>query len=341
MEIEKDEKQMKEKIKELCACYSLGDLQEEPQIVAGGLLHKMYRVVTNNGEYAIKVLNPDIMKRPEALQNMIHSEMVSNELKDSIPLIAAKNFQGKNILEFDGLYYVIFDWLEGKSVFSPDINIYHCEQIGRILGKIHAANIEVGSIEQNESSRELFAWNLLLEKAKKQTPECYMILKENLDDIFRWDRQVVDGWNEIARHQVISHRDLDPKNVMWRDEQPYIIDWEAAGFINPYQELIEVLNYWIKDESGEYDKEKFRAIMRTYKENVDIGNVNWEVVLGCSFDGMLGWLEYSIKRALGLEGTGTSEQQEGMQQIKETITELRRYEAQLELLKNWLKEAVV
>ena len=35
---------------------------------------------------------------------------------------------------------------------------------------------------------------------------------------------------------------------MWKNDVPYIIDWEAAGYINPYEELIQVLNYWIVDE---------------------------------------------------------------------------------------------
>ena len=89
------------KIYNLCNNYNLGKLINEPTVVTGGLMHKMYHVSTDQGEYAIKVLNPDIMKRPEALANMINSEKVSNSLLNIIPLVAAKTFNGKNILEFD------------------------------------------------------------------------------------------------------------------------------------------------------------------------------------------------------------------------------------------------
>lgn len=51
------------------------------------------------------------------------------------------------------------------------------------------------------------------------------------------------------------------------------------------------------------------------------------------FDGMLGWLEYSIKRALGMEGTDVKDRQEGTQQAKGTIWELKKYEKQMEQLK--------
>ena len=331
---------MMKRIKELCINYDLGKLIEEPKLVTGGLMHTMYHVSTDQREYAVKMLNPDIMKRPEALANMISSELVSNALSDVIPLVAAKTFDGKNIIEIDGAFFVVFDWLDGKSLFVPDISEYHCEQIGRMLGKIHAACIKPDTMSENHEIRDEYDWNMLIEKAKEGNSEICAVLHENLADIMRWDGNVVCGLRKAKSIQVISHRDLDPKNVMWKNDVPYIIDWEAAGYVNPFQELIEVLNYWIPDEAGKYDKEKFNALIQAYTENNDIGNVNWEVILNCSFDGMLGWLEYNLKRALGIEGTGMNDQKEGIRQTKGTISELKKYENQMGLLKDWIDEFV-
>lgn len=325
-----------ENIEKLCQSYRLGKVKSEPEMVTGGLMHKMYHVRTDEGEFAVKLLNPDVMKRPEALRNMINSEIVSNALKDVVPLVAAKCFDGKYIIELDGSFYVIFDWIEGKSIFVPDISEYHCAQVGRILGKIHAANIKVDSIEKSHDIRGEYDWKMLLEKAKPCNAECYSVLQENLADIMQWDNHVVSGLPEVSQDQVISHRDLDPKNIMWKNDEPYIIDWEAAGYVNPFQELIEVLNYWISDETGKYNKAKFDALMKAYTESMDIGNVNWDAVMACSFDGMLGWLEYSIKRALSMEGSDVKDRQEGMQQTKGTILELKKYENQIEQLKEWM-----
>ena len=125
---------------------------------------------------------------------------------------------------------------------------------------------------------------------------------------------------------------------MWNEYGPHIIDWEAAGYINPHQELIEVLNYWIQNESGEYDREKFNALMAAYSEHNDISDVNWKAVLYSSFDGMLGWLEYNVKRAIGLEGTGPNNQQAGIQQTVSTISELKKYENKIGQLKDWIYE---
>ena len=54
------------------------------------------------------------------------------------------------------------------------------------------------------------------------------------------------------------------------NDVPYIIDWEAAGYINPYEELIQVLNYWIVDENQNCNKEKFDALMNAYRSWIDV-----------------------------------------------------------------------
>lgn len=49
-------------MEKLMSGLGLGNIIKEPVCVNGGLLHKMYHVTTTDGEYAIKVLNPEIMK---------------------------------------------------------------------------------------------------------------------------------------------------------------------------------------------------------------------------------------------------------------------------------------
>ncbi len=50
------------KIDKLCKIYNLGNLKREPEMVTGGLMHKMYHVSTDQGEYAIKLLNHRIFQ---------------------------------------------------------------------------------------------------------------------------------------------------------------------------------------------------------------------------------------------------------------------------------------
>lgn len=335
---------MKEQIKKFCDTYQLGSVEAEPCAISGGLLHKMYRVETSQGVYAIKVLNPEIMQRPDALQNMINSEQVSHALAEVVPMVAAKEFDGKHVVEFEGIWFMVFDWLSGASVFAPEITKGHCAKIGRVLGKIHAVNVKIAGMEAKAEVRNVFAWEELLESwcrlnANKEVPsEGLEALKNFLPELLVLDKETVTALQQISSFQVISHRDLDPKNVMWQGEQPYLIDWEAAGYVNPYQELVEVLNYWITDANGAYDYEKFTALINEYAKSIDVKSADWNTVLKAGFDGMLGWLEYNVRRAAGLCGSGEEERQLGTQQVLGTIAELKRQKVQMEQLKNWLSE---
>ena len=47
----------------------LGKVFENPVQVAGGFMHRMFKAVTEQGSYIIKLLNPNIMKRPTAMGN--------------------------------------------------------------------------------------------------------------------------------------------------------------------------------------------------------------------------------------------------------------------------------
>lgn len=340
---------MKEKLESLCNKYGLGTVTNIPTQVSGGLLHKMYCVETTKGRFAVKVLNPDIMKRNEALHNTICAEKIAEkicasfeQMQDDVlrnaSIVVAKKMQDNHVLEMDGAYYMVFDWLEGKSVFAPDITKKHCEEIGRALGRIHAANIQIDGVEKEQTSRQAYNWDVLFYEAKKKNAECYEALKNVLTDLKHWDNGVISAWKELSQEQVITHRDLDPKNIMWVGTKPFLIDWEAAGYVNPHQELVEVINYWITDVNGAYDEAKFQALVNAYQENVRLKNVNWEAVLMSSFDGMLGWLEYSIKRAVGMEGSTDQDKIEGANQTVGTIAELIKYEEQMKLLMRWLKQ---
>lgn len=322
----------------LCNKLALGNIIITPVRVTGGLLHKMYHVITDKGNYAIKLLNPDIMQREYALKNMISSEEISNNLSTEIPLIVAREFDGKYVIELDDYFFIIYDWMDATSLFGNDIESCHCEEIGKVLGKIHFLDIDISSIKKESNVRDIFDWNYFLKESQKNNIVWCKVYEENIEKIILWDKNAISSLKALSSNQVISHRDLDPKNVLWKQGKPYIIDWEAAGFINPYQELVEVLNYWTVDSSGEYNKVKLMALLKEYRKLNEISDVDWDAVLCCSFDGMLGWLEYNIKRALGLEGNDSTNIKDGVEQLLSTINELNRYQLRMNSLKGWLNE---
>lgn len=342
----------------LCKKYALGKIQGEPLPVTGGLLHRMYHVVTDQGEYAIKLLNPDIMKRPKAMDNMINSERVAaliaayfaHGTADSMPVVAALKCGGQHLLstcpsapDEDHIpaadppqYALAYPWLNAHSLFAPEISVAHCQKLGCTLGRIHHADFQLEGMAPKASARPLYDWQGYLAMSREQEVPWLADYEAMLQNLSRWDRAAVDAMESVNSFQVISHRDLDPKNVLWQGTEPRIIDWEAAGYVNPYQELLEVVNYWGRDESGHYAPDLCRALLREYTQHMDLQKADWTPIFACSYDNMLGWLEYTLKKSLGLEGDGQARIQ-GPGQLLAAYGELRQYDAQTKILREFLQ----
>ena len=331
-------------IEQLMKTLSLGELHGEPKEVTGGLLHKMYHVETSVGEYAVKVLNGEIMKRPSALQNTINSEIIAAAFSSGIPVVAALKIQGQQVHELDGSFYMVFPWVEGKSLFPPDIAPNHCAVIGDLLGRMHARKLYLEGIEPEPAGMTIFDWDGYLQMAGQQEDrsEAWISLYESsLANIKQWNQAAYDAQISLAKNRVISHRDLDPKNVMWKDDKPFVIDWEAAGYVNPYQEFLEVLCYWADDgHDGLLDK-NLEALLSAYRKHISPEGADWDVVFAGSYAGTLEWLEYNIKRALGIEASDKEEIRLGKEQVEGTVRALHAYGGKIELLKDVLNRFFV
>lgn len=322
---------------DMCHHYDLGTLKSSPVPVTGGLLHRMFHVSTGKGGYAVKVLNPEIMVRPQALSNTILSEQIARQLADIIPASTARLIGGRAVLTFADRTFMLFDWLDGRSILPPLITTVHCEAIGRILGLIHQADITVEGVRRQPADRPPYDWTFYQSEAAKQQANWLPLLQESMHRLTRWDQRSIDGKQAISDDQVISHRDLDPKNVLWQDDQPWLIDWEAAGYINPRQELVEVINYWTVSPDGQYDPDRLNALYQAYVQSVDCQGVSWEPIFNCGYENMLGWLNYCLKLALGIEGSTLQDRQRGKEQIQQTLKDLGDYESRSDNLLQWLR----
>lgn len=327
--------------KKLCDILQLGEIVGMAKAISGGLLHRMYAIETTKGKYAIKALNPRIMLRPVAMQHFINSERIVSIASNNIPALPAKRFNGTFMQEIDKQFYLVFDWVDGKSLKSSEINIVHCEKIGTILADIHMTDFsKLGLINDVSDNEQSIDWNYYLEKGQENNIVWVDLLLEIIDKLYDWNAQANESAKQLASDMVISHRDLDSKNVMWSQDNPIIIDWESAGYTNPMQELTETATYWSENELGDIDKERFFAFIGGYKKRYGTLQANWRMVLVNGFLGKLGWLEYSLKRSLWIECTDVEEQKMGTDQVTGTINDIRRYADIISELEKWLNNEI-
>jgi thiamine kinase-like enzyme len=243
--------------------------------------------------------------------------------------------------EIDKQFYLVFDWVNGKSLKPNEINIANCEKIGAILADIHMTDFsQLGIMNDGSDNTQLTDWNYYLQKGQENNAVWVNLLLENIDKLYDWNAQANESAKQLAPDMVISHRDLDSKNVMWNQGSPIIIDWESAGYINPMQELTETAIYWSESETGNIDKERFIAFIGGYKKRYGTIQANWRIVLVNGFLGKLGWLEYSLKRSLWIECTDIEEQRMGTEQVTGTINDIKRYADMICETENWLNNEI-
>lgn len=327
-----------EQFEKLCNDLMLGEIVELPVAVTGGFMHRMYKLQTTLGTYVVKALNTEIMLRPTAMNNFINSERIANVAVGYVPALPAKVFNGNSIHEVDNQFFLVFDWIDGKVLKLNEIDTIHCQIIGGILSDIHTANFsELALVNNWSSDRQSTNWNYYLEKGQESNAEWTNLLFENINSLQAWNRTAIESTKLLSSEFVISHGDLDPKNVMWNRGNPILIDWESAGYRNPKQDLIETAMYWSENELGKLDKHKFLAFIAGYDKSQRTLQANWSMVLVNGFLGKLDWLEYNLKRSLWIECKDEEEQTMGTSQVIETIHSIRCYADNIVEVEAWLK----
>ena len=312
-------------IEELVSKCDLGILIEKPERVYGGLLNRMYKIVTNKGTYAIKLLNPEVMKRPDAKQNHIIAEAAANIAKEQgIRCLPAILFNGKAVQEISGYYFLIYEWFNGKAIEDKEITINKVKKVAKELAKLHQVDFGdlINSCSLHYNLNEV-NWNNYIDKIdNNDVKECF---KANIDKLYELDKKSIESLKRISENVLISHRDLDLKNVLWdENNEPVIIDWESTSLINPAMELIDTAWNWSGGQKF-FDIDKFKVFINTYKDNGGIIK-NLNDAIEADFKAKFGWLEYNLKRATGMECHDEEEKKLGEAEVIRTIEEINKYD---------------
>ncbi|MBQ2031819.1 MAG: phosphotransferase, partial [Lachnospiraceae bacterium] len=149
---------MNEKITKLMKRCGLGEVTAKITPVSGGLMHRMYKVRTDSGIYAVKRLNPEIMKRPTARENYAAAEALEARLEEArVPMVAALTLKGRKMQELDGEFFYIFRWQKGRITDANTVTAEQCRKAGELLGRIHAIDSRAAEPDAPELSTIDFA----------------------------------------------------------------------------------------------------------------------------------------------------------------------------------------
>ncbi|WP_026525427.1 phosphotransferase enzyme family protein [Butyrivibrio sp. MB2005] len=318
-----------ENIRALVEQCGLGTIEGEISPVTGGLMHKMYKVQTTTGTYAVKCLNPEIMGRPDALKNYSEAERLERILEENgIPVVAAlsfddctlNSFDDKKMLPVNGRYYYVFQWQEGSITDFDAITGEQCYKAGEILGRIHA--IDANNISPNEPVLSSVDFEALLDRAKSKDSVIAPQLEANLQLLKNAQNNLNEARKNLPAMRAISNDDMDPKNIMWHEGNPHVIDLECLGYSNPISSCLDLALQWAGTVNGKFNKDNLKAFFKGYLGAYDNGFRSYDELFGIAYT-WIEWLEYNIKRALGMVSDDADEIRLGEVETENTIKRIK------------------
>jgi thiamine kinase-like enzyme len=326
-------------ITSLCIHYNIGEPLGQPSPVTGGLLHRMWKLSTTEGQFALKILNPEIMSRAGVLSNYLLSERIAVAAASSgIPAVLAKTVNNDILTQVSGVNVMLFDWIEGAVLAPADCRAEHASRIGTLLHKIHHMKFE----EQHSAlwtSFEQEHLRVLTDEGLKTGMPWAQQVDTGFNDLLEWNEHYKRASIILNQNQCFSHRDLGPKNVVWKAGlHPYIIDWEAAGSTNPIMELLDAALSWSGIDSGKVNKETFITMISSYQKAGGTALIHVKEAFYGRMGSMLEWLEYNMRRSLRKDIFGESEQQLGNEQVLLTFSSLKEMSDNIEVWMEWIEE---
>lgn len=243
-------------IQEIFLKNDLGKVLESKQL-SGGEFNSVYKVVTDNGEYVIKIAPSKNVSVLTYEQNIVASEQFAleklcNNSYAKVPKVIASSDST------DKYSYLIIEFLEGKMLLSQKVSRDEYNDVmfslGKAVGEFHNAECDLG-------------FGYLQNGLKPTWKEAYYSMIDNIIEDAKKVRCNIPCFNEImnlidkcsyaldeVKTPSILHFDLWQGNIFVKDGRLFsIIDFERTILGDPVGDFIH-LDYIAPFD---FDKNKF------------------------------------------------------------------------------------
>ena len=190
--------------------------------VHGGAANRMYRLDTDRGSFAVKELNVVDRRSAYRVEDVFRLERAAFDAGVPMPEPISA---GPDIL--------VHRWVEGETVPEAPVSTEYAFEIGEILARIHALDVKwPREPVESMTSRD---WPELAERAVA-TGQPWADELAGQVETFVAIADFVNGC-ELPGPIVLTHKDIQPWNLLARDGRPVLLDWELSGRLDLSGEL--------------------------------------------------------------------------------------------------------
>ena len=276
--------------------------------VTGGWSNRMWRLDTNRGSFAVKEFNRfwDSPVWLPWLEQAWEVERTAWSIGIRLPVPVPNPATGGCLAEVPvpGAAHPatvrVHHWVDAVPLGPGPVPPPVAAWVGSTLARIHGLGIQPRdrSVLPTANSDEVAGWPELVGKAHAQGSPFAAAL-HGLTPTLQGIAALTQAAVAEGGAEVMSHTDVDQKNLLLRAGGPLLCDWDVCSAIVPRRELAEVALSMAGWTVGPPDPMVLRTVVEAYRgagghytrpAAVDLG-----VSLGVSVD----WLAFNVRRSLG------------------------------------------
>jgi aminoglycoside phosphotransferase (APT) family kinase protein len=260
--------------------------------VHGGFANRMYRLDTDQGSFAVKEMNTLDRRSVYHAEEVFRFERAA--FAAGIPMPEPISVSPDTL---------VHRWVEGETVPEEPVPISYAYEIGGILARIHALDVPWDAASPEEPAAR--DWPELAERATA-TGQPWAAELTARAETFQAIAHFVDTC-ERPGPVVLTHRDIQPWNLLAREGRPVVLDWELSGLLDVSGELGSTALSLAKGPGfDDIQPAVFHAVLDGYAAGggaLPPPGPSWFVFL---IGGWLGHMRWNLLRCLaGVEaGTG-------------------------------------
>jgi Ser/Thr protein kinase RdoA (MazF antagonist) len=274
-------------LQSIFSAYQLGESIEPPIAIRK---NRVWKVCTEKGFFKIKNV------LPSEFENVIQGDQIANHFqKKRIPAEIALPFLKSPIFTVQEKHFYVAPWHEG--FVSPNIAFSeaHAYQAGLLMARMHAINLQLPGVTSAQWQNFMVPdWRSISKKIAKKKMSYAHSFENAVPELIAWSDLYRKGRRELEAWYVISHGDLLPANIVWSSQTtPFIVDWEAAGYIHPQVELWSAALNWSGILWGEVKTNLFIKILEGYR-SIGMPILFDEKIVYTGLGSWLAWLVYKV-----------------------------------------------
>lgn len=254
----------------------------------------VFKVTTIDNEYLLKKYSHDAIKDVAELQKRKQQIEISKTLSNSgIPTIIPIEFNGEYFIDYNNHYYLIYNYFEYKTLEEKELNNNYIKILSNTLASMHKLNLKSDLPIQYRNINIDYENYLNKFKDNIKTQELYKLMNDNKKELIDLINNCNNSLPKINENLCISHNDYKLKNILWNNDNIYLIDFDATSLSNPAVSLAESA-FALSKQNNNLNITFYKTYIKEYLHTYGLLNTNYNDALNCAMNGKLQWYEYLL-----------------------------------------------